>query len=55
MTGFQSELQTPQGALSTFSHQHWSVTLFNQLVSPNSRLKWLGGKRITILMVAEEK
>lgn len=26
-----SQLQTPQGTLSTFSHQHWSVTLFNQL------------------------
>lgn len=34
--GSQSQLQTPQGALSAFIHQHWSVTLFNQLLSPNS-------------------
>lgn len=38
MTGSWSKLQTPQGALSAFSHQHWSVTLFKQLLSPNSQL-----------------
>lgn len=44
MTGSWSELQTPQGALSAFSHQHWSVTLFNQLLSPNSQLSGLEEK-----------